>query len=215
MTFAIRPLWVLGAMAAFGAVFGLSELLLRGGLRPESTRRVAHATGAAGAAAVQLVLTLSELAVLAVVFTAFLIGTRALGWLRSIHGVSRRTAGAQLLPLGLLLAALVVWRHPAATAYGMLILAFADPIAAIAGRLPGPAWRVPGGRKSLWGSGAFLAMTAVLGLLFTIVEGHSRPVAAVAIAVALTAVEAAAGLGLDNIFVPALGALAGRVWLGL
>ena len=215
MTFEIRPLWVLGAVAAFGAVFGTSELLLRAGLRPESTRRVAHAAGAAGAAGVQLALTLSELAVLAVVFTAFLIGTRASGGLRSIHGVSRRTAGAQLLPVGLLLAAVVVWRHPAATAFGMLILAFADPAAAITGRLGGPAWRVPGSRKSLGGSAAFMAVATGLGLLFTIVEGHPRPATAVAIAAGITLAEATAGFGLDNVLVPALGALAGRAWLGL
>ena len=215
MTFEIRPLWTVGAIAGFGLVFGAAELLLRRGMRPESTRRAAHAAGAAGAAAAQLLLTFPELAVLAVVFTAFLISTRSAGWLRSIHGVSRRTVGAQLLPAGLLLAAIVGWEHHAATAFGMLVLAFADPLAALAGRAGGPTWQVPGGRKNLWGSGAFMAMAFGLGLLFTITREASRAAVAAGVAAALTLVEAVAGFGLDNLLVPALGALAGRAWLGL
>src|SRR5207248_7195384 len=110
----IRPLELLAAAFGFGLIFAGTELCHRRGVAAESTRRAAHAAGAGGAALAQLLLTLPEMVVLAAGFTAFLVGTRALGRLRSIHGVTRRTLGAQLLPVGLLLAVGAGWQHPAA-----------------------------------------------------------------------------------------------------
>jgi dolichol kinase len=205
----------MAAAAGFGLIFAATELLHHRGVRAESTRRAAHAAGAAGAAVVQLLLTLPEMVVLAVGFSAFLAATRLRGWLPSIHAVDRPTAGAQLLPAGLLLAAAAGWQHPAASAFGMLVLAFADPLAAVAGSVRGPAWQVPGGHKSLWGSLSFLAIALGLGGVFTIASGEPRPLAAAGAAALLTVVEAGTGFGLDNLLVPVLGTLAGRAWLAL
>jgi len=91
--------------AGFGLIFAATEVLHRRGVPAESTRRGAHTAGAGGAALIQVLLTWPEMVALAVAFSAFLAGTRALGRLRSIHGVPRPTLGAQLLPVGLLLAA--------------------------------------------------------------------------------------------------------------
>jgi dolichol kinase len=205
----------MAAAAGFGLIFAATELIHGRGVPAESTRRGAHAAGAGGAALVQLLLTLPEMVVLAVGFTVFLAGTRALGRLRSIHAVTRPTLGAQLLPVGLLLAVGAGWQHPAATAFGMLVLAFADPLAALAGSVRGPAWIVPGGRKSLWGSLAFLATALGLGAVFGIAGGGVRPLGAAGAAAALTVVEAGSGFGLDNLLLPILGTLAGRAWLAL
>ena len=81
----------------------------------------------------------------------------------------------------------------------MLVLALADPLAALAGSVRGPRWRVPGGRKSLWGSVAFLATALGLGALFEAAGGGLRPLGVTVAAVALTLVEAGAGFGLDNL----------------
>jgi dolichol kinase len=211
----VRPLWLLAAAAGFGLIFAATELVHRRGVPAESTRRGAHMAGAGGAALVQLLLTWPEMVAVAAGFTALLAGTRVLGRLRSIHAVTRPSLGAQLLPVGLLLAIGAGWQHPAATAFGMLVLAFADPLAAFAGSVRGPTWRVPGGRKSLWGSLAFLATALGLGAVFGVAGGGLRPLGAATTAAALTLVEAGAGFGLDNLLLPALGTLAGRAWLAL
>jgi dolichol kinase len=206
---------VVVAASGFGFLFVITEFLHRRGVSAESTRSAAHAAGAAGAALVQAVLTLPELVVLAAAFTAFLIGTRVTGSLPSVHDVGRRTMGAQLLPAGLLLAVVAGWQHPAASAFGILVLAFADPLAAVVGKRRGPVWRVPGGYKSLPGSAAFSITTLILGATFTIVDGGTRPLAVLGTAVALAFVEAIAGFGLDNLLVPVVGTLAARAWLAL
>ena len=86
---------------------------------------------------------------------------------------------------------------------------------ALAGSARGPGWRVPGGRKSLWGSVAFLATAFGLGALFGAAGGGVRPLSVTVAAAALTLVEAGAGFGLDNLLLPVLGTLAGRAWLEL
>ena len=167
---------------------------------------------------VQLLLTLPDLIALAAGFSVFLTATAAAGRLRSIHGVSRPTWGAQLLPAGLLAAALLGrgWGHPAASAFGMLVLAIADPLAALVGsRIHSLSWRVPGARKSLAGSAAFLLAASDQGFLLTLAAGSLRGPGVAAAAVALTAVEACTGFGLENLLLPVAGTLAGRAWLDL
>ncbi len=81
-----------------------------------------------------------------------------------MHGVARPTAGALLFPAGLLLAAVAVWRHPAAFSYAALMLALPDPAAAVVGdRFTSTSWRVAGGHKSALGSLAFFAVAFALG----------------------------------------------------
>jgi len=99
----------------------------------ETTRRLAHVSGAAAAAAIQLLLTLPELVLLAAGFSLFLAVTAVSGRLRSIHGVGRRTLGAPLLPAGLLLAALTVVE--ACAGFGLDNL-----LVPVAGTLAGRAW---------------------------------------------------------------------------
>jgi dolichol kinase len=206
---------LVAATVAFALIFVVAEFSHAHGVSAESTRRFAHASGSAVAAVIQVTLSLPELFVLAFGFGALLVATRVLRWLPSIHRVSRQTAGAALLPVGLLAAAFAGGEHHAATAFGMLVLAFADPLAAVAGTPKGPSWQILGGRKSVRGSAAFFATALCLAAIFTITSGHSQPIAAVGVAMILTAAEACSGFGLDNLVVPAMGTLAGRTWLGL
>src|SRR5215472_5488460 len=181
----------------------------------ESTRRVAHAAGSTIAAVVQWFLSFPELTVLAVMFVAVLGATRLTGHLQSVHGVSRTTAGAQLLPIGLLLAVAASWGHRPAAAFGILVLGFGDPLAAVFGRRGGLSWRVPGGHKTLIGSAAFFTTALLLGGIFAAADGTLALLACIGAAAVLTAIEGASGFGLDNVLVPVAGAFAGRAWLGL
>ena len=211
----VRPIPLLVTAVAQGGLLVAVEIAFRRGLGPETTRRIAHAVGASSVGVLPLFLRLSELVVLAVVFTVALAWTRARSVLGSVHAI-RVSAGALIFPAGLLLAALVGWHHPGAIAYAALVLGLADPIAAVAGsRLKGVGWAVVGGRKTLAGSLAFALVALAIGVLMGIGAGDLHLFAAVAAALLLTMIEGSIGYGLDNIPVPAIASMLGIVWLGL
>lgn len=210
--------WLLTAASAVAllGLFALTETARRRGLRAETTRRFAHAAGAGVAALFPLYLQLRDVLFLATLSTAFLLATWWHDRLGSIHAVTRPTAGALIFPIGLALAAVVAWPHPRAFAFAALVLALADPAAAIAGeRLRGPAWRLAGSRKTLSGSLAFFVVSAALGLMFAASSSEMRPMAAVVVAAALTAIEGCLGYGLDNLPLPVAAAILGETLLSL
>jgi phytol kinase len=211
----VRPLAVVLAASGQLCVLAAAEAVRRRGLGPEHTRRLAHAAGGASVAVLPLFLSLPELAVLAAGFTGVLACAQRRRWLASVHGVSRRTAGALVFPAGLLLGAWVGWGHPAAIAYAALVLALADPFAALAGqRLGGPGWRVPGGRRTAAGSAAFLAVALAVGAALIGLDPARLP-PVLAAATVLTAVEGSIGYGLDNLPLPPVAALLAVAWLRL
>ena len=212
----MRVLPLLATALGLLGLFALSEVGRRRGLPAETTRRFVHVAGAGATALFPLYLNLGEVVGLAVVFTAFLGWTYIRGSLRSVHAVARPTLGAVVFPVGLGLVAIAVWSHPAAFSYAALVLALADPAASVVGRrMAGPSWTVPGGRKSVPGSVGFLIVAFALGTTFVGVEGSGMFLAAAGSAVALTAVEAGLGFGLDNLLVPLIAGLLGEYWLRL
>jgi phytol kinase len=212
----MRVLPLLGTTVGLLGLFAASEFAGRRGLAAETTRRLIHVIGAGTTALFPLYLHLSEVVALAVAFTAFLGWTYVRGSLRSVHAVGRPTLGAVVFPIGLGLAAIAVWSHPAAFAYAALVLALADSAASVVGRrMTGPSWPVAGGRKSALGSGTFFIVAFVLGMTFAVVAGSSLILAAVGTAAVLTAVEATLGFGLDNLVIPVVAGLLGEQWLRL
>jgi dolichol kinase len=153
---------------------------------------------------------------LALFFTVLLIWTRARHLLTSVHGIHRVTVGALVFPIGLLLAVLLGWGHPAAIAYAALVLGLADPAAALAGkRLKSVGWPVIGGHKSLAGTLTFASVTVAIGVLMGIGVGDVRLLAVLGAAVVLALIEGGLGYGLDNVPVPAVASGLGIAWLGL
>ena len=202
-------------MALLG-LFAVSEFARRYGQPAETTRRLVHVAGAGTTALFPFYLRLTEVVALAVVFSAFLIGTRVRGSLKSVHAVARPTAGALIFPAGLLLAAVAVWSHPAAFSYAALMLALPDPAAAVVGRRFGSLrWRVPGGEKTVLGSLTFFAVAFVVGMGFAVAAGNGSLLAVAAAAAVLTIIEAALGYGLDNLFIPVAAGLLGEYWIRL
>jgi len=180
------------------------------------TRQIAHVAGAASVAVLPLFLRLSEIVLIAVFFTGVLVWTRARHLLSGIHGVHRVTVGALVFPAGLLLAVLLGWEHRAAIAYAALVLAIADPAAAIVGsRFKSVGWPVIGGQKTLAGSLTFAMVAVVIALVIGAGAGEVRFLAAVGAALVLAFVEGSFGYGLDNIPLPAIASLLGISVLGL
>ena len=212
----VRPIALLVTAAAQCCLLVGVEVGFRRGLGPETTRQIAHIAGAASVAVLPLFLRLSELVILALFFTALLYWTRARHLLSSVHGIRRVTVGALVFPIGLLLAVVFGWGHPAAIAYAALVLGIADPAAALAGkRLEGFEWPVIGGHKTLAGTLAFATVTVAIGVLMSVGVGDVRFLAVIGTAVVLASIEGSLGYGLDNVPVPAVASLLGISWLGL
>lgn len=212
----IRPIAVLTTAFAQTCLLVAVEIAFRRGLGPEVTRQIAHVVGAASVAVLPLFLRLSEIVLIAVFFTGVLMWTRSRRLLSGVHGVNRVTVGALVFPAGLLLAVLLSWEHRGAIAYAALVLAIADPAAAIVGsRFKSVGWSVVGGQKTLAGSVTFAVVAAAIALGIGAGVGDVRFLAAVGAALVLALVEGSLGYGLDNISVPAVASLLGISILGL
>lgn len=190
----------------FIALCAAVELVARRArIGPELVRKLAHMSSAALAAALPLVLTFPEIALLGVVFAGVMAVSMRLQVFGAIHGVSRRTYGEVFFPLGIAVLALACPSMPA-FAYGVLVLGLGDGLAALFGERFGrrvvPLVRT---RKTLWGSGAFMGTCFVVGLLVLAAAGlplaYAVPAAA-AMAIALTPVELFLTYGLDNLLLP-------------
>jgi len=212
----LKPLPLIGTALALLALFALAELGRRHGVGAETTRRAVHITGAGTAAIFPLYLSLADVVVLAVGFTVFLAWTRLRHALLSVHAVARPTLGAIVFPIGLLVAAVILWPHPAAFSYAALMLALPDAGAALIGeRYASLSWSVAGGHKSLFGSLTFFLLAVFIGAAFAQVAGNGAFLAVAGVALTVTAVEGAVGYGLDNLFIPVVAGVLGEQWLGL
>ena len=134
-----------------------------------------------------------------------------------IDGVHRDSLGEIYFPLAVGLAFFLAMGDPAEFCTPMLILTLADTGAALIGARYGRR-RFPSGRgwKSLEGSIAFLAISfpaTLVSLRLLTDTGRAETVLiALVLALLLTLVEAAAGQGLDNLFIPLGGSLLLRLY---
>ncbi len=198
-------------IALFTALCAAVEVLARLiRLAPELVRKLAHMSSAVLAAMLPLVVSFVEIAVLGLVFAALMAASLRMGIFNAIHGVSRTTYGEVFFPLGIAALA-VACPNELAFAYGVLVLGLGDGLAALVGERFGrrviPLVQT---RKTLWGSGAFLAACFALGVLLMAPTGVSLSyalVAAAAMAIALTPVELFLTYGLDNLLLPTLAGL--------
>ena len=194
-----------GFLAWFAAVEALTRRLCVG---RELSRKFVHLTSGLAAAAMPLVLTFREIAVLGALFAVAMAASRRLGILRSVHEVERATWGEVCLPLGVAAAAVLA---PDAARYACAVatIAVSDVAACLAGRRLGGR-RLPWGGKTWAGSAAFFLTALVVGLVLL----PWRPGAVLAVAILTTVVEAAASRGLDNVAVPVAAATALAVMAG-
>jgi phytol kinase len=136
-----------------------------------------------------------------------------------LDGRKRATVGEILFPVGVAAAFHIAGGSSTMFCLPIAILALADPAAAIIGmRFGRRQFRVFGSGKSVEGSAAFFAVSALCGLvalpLLAGTGAAATTVMALGLAALLTVVEAVSGRGSDNLTVPAVGAIALRLMVG-
>jgi dolichol kinase len=139
--------------------------------------------------------------------TALFVAGGKLGFLQSLHGVGRRSRGAEYYPLSVFLAFLMTPGRPWLYLAAVLVLAVGDAFAALIGSRYGVIrYEVEDERKSLEGSLVFLVIAFLaIHLPTLLMTGLSRPVcvlAALLVAALVTGFEAISLEGADNLFIP-------------
>jgi phytol kinase len=213
---------VLAGMAVLAtatlALFGLVELVERRWRpHPEIPRKLAH-VGAGGIACCAPLLITTHWAMLFLTgsFALFLLLSRRLGLLRSLHG--RAGAGDIVYPAGVYAAFVLAGGDALLFQLSVLVLALADPAAAVVGRRFGRLrYRLAGVTRSLEGSLGFAMTAFAITALALVASGRLGTAAALlcasAVAVVVASLEAASPPGLDNLAVPVGTLLVVSAWL--
>ena len=211
-------LWLSGS---FLALFLIAELLYRfAHVRAEYTRKLVHAcTGLLTLLFPLFLVEIWQVLVLCGSFLALLLLSLRTGWLPSINAVERKTAGSWLYPVIVSLC-FIFYRNMSGVdqpLFGplyyfytpLLLLAFCDPVAALAGGY----WRkrhpetAPG--KTFAGSFSFFGLAAIICIASSATfTRHLLPsgyfvATGIAIAYATTLVERFSDGGWDNFTIPA------------
>jgi dolichol kinase len=113
----------------FIALFAFFEVLSRKNkLNPEEMRRVAHVTGTFFGLYVAVYFSKISFIVIASAFSLLMAVSHRKHIFNHIHGVSRKTYGEELLPLGLIASYLIAGSHPGIFIPAFLITGISDPI---------------------------------------------------------------------------------------
>ncbi len=191
------------------AILTLAEILRRNRLASaEATRKLVHAlSGLEAAAFPWLFTTPGGVLALAGSYALLMVLTRRIGALPSVHGVRRRTAGGLCYPVAVGVLFTFVGHRPEVYVSAILVLALADPAAALIGRPWGRTrYHLFGGDKSVEGSLAFgICALASLHLsvgLLTSLDPLAVLLWSLHVAVLATGLEALSPYGSDNLAIP-------------
>jgi phytol kinase len=194
---------------AFLSIVAAAELWRRfGHPKPEHTRKLVHLGGGVACLFFPF-LVHSPWVVLAMALplTLLFVAGAKLGFLKSLHGVGRKSRGAEYYPLAVFLVFLMTEGKPWLYLAAVLVLAVADAFAALIGSRYGVVrYEVEDEHKSLEGSLVFLVIAFLaVHLPVLLLTDLPRPIcvlAAVLVATLVTGFEAISLEGADNLFVP-------------
>lgn len=203
----LRGAVILGG--SFLSMLVIAELWRRlGNPKPEHTRKLVHLGG--GVACLFFPFLIDSpwvVLVMALPLTALFVAGSKLGFLKSLHGVARKSRGAEYYPLAVFLVFVLTRGRPWLYLAAVLVLAIADAFAALIGSRYGVVrYEVEDEQKSLEGSLVFLVIAFLaIHLPILLMTDIPRPVcvlAALLVAALVTGFEAISLEGADNLFVP-------------
>jgi len=187
----------------------IAELWRRfGNPKPEHTRKLVHLGGGVACLFFPfLVQSPWVVLALALPLTLLFVAGSRFGFLKSLHGVARRSRGAEYYPLSVFLVFLMTQGRPWLYLSAVLVLAVGDAFAALIGSRYGVVrYEVEDENKSLEGSLVFLVIAFLaIHLPTLLLTDLPRPVcvlAALLVAALVTGFEAISLEGADNLFIP-------------
>lgn len=195
--------------AIFLSLLAVAELWRRfGNPEAEWTRKLVHLGGGVACLFFPFLVTSPwVVTALALALTAlFALGSH-FGFLKGLHGVKRKSRGAELYPLAVCLVFWLTVGRPWLYLSAVLVLAVADAFAALVGSRYGVVrYEVEDETKSLEGSLVFLLLAFLAihlpALLMTDLPRPVTVLAALLVAALVTGFEAISLQGADNLFVP-------------
>jgi dolichol kinase len=170
----------------------------------EFSRKFVHITVGCFVAFWPYFLSPNYIKLLSLGFIVVVMASRYFGLFQAIHSVQRPTLGEFWFALVVGLLAFLI-HHPHVYTAGLLTMALADGLAAIAGTHYGNKQRyiVFGSPKSIIGTATFFAVTIAILIGYSITTPGALPVWALAgVAAGATVLENIAVRGFDNLFVP-------------
>jgi dolichol kinase len=197
----------------------IAELWRRfGNPKPEHTRKLVHLGGGIACLFFPfLVQSPWVVLALALPLTLLFVAGGRFGFLKSLHGVARRSRGAEYYPLSVFLVFLMTPGRPWLYLAAVLVLAVGDAFAALIGSRYGVIrYEVEDEQKSLEGSLVFLVIAFLaIHLPTLLLTDLPRPVcvlAALLVAALVTGFEAISLEGADNLFIPlAVAVILGKI----
>ena len=202
-------------LCVIGAILGLmvaAELWCRWGHpEPEKTRKLVHlGSGFISMSFGFLFKSHWSVAILCVLFIVTMLITRKLGWLRAVHGVSRKSDGAVLFPIATYLTFLLAYQIDNLLLYfiSIAVLSTSDTLAALVGVRYGQKKYVveASAFKSWEGSIIFFLSTFLIIhlslLLATDIDRLSCVLIGFWVAIFVTVFEAFSLEGTDNLWIP-------------
>lgn len=195
--------------AVFVGLLLAAEIWRRfGHAKPEWTRKLVHLGGGIACLFFPfLVHSPWVVLAMALALTSLFALAGRFGFLQSLHGIGRRSRGAEYYPLSVFLVFLLSRGRPWLYLPAVLVLAVADAFAALIGSRYGLLrYEVEDEKKSLEGSLVFMVIAfLVIHLPVLLMTDLPRPVcvlAALLVAALVTGFEAISLHGSDNLFVP-------------
>lgn len=190
----------------FLLLFIVLEVLKRGlGLRAEVTRKIVHLFSGILVASMPWFISQTAIIFLSVSFFLLLLFSKRLRIFRSIHEVERKTLGEFAFALGAGLAASILLPEKAmAFSFGFIILGFSDTAAEFVGSFkPIRRFNLFGATKSLGGSLAFFAISALVSIMWAGLFGLEIALIRLTIVlVLLSLLEFFQPYGLDDLSLP-------------
>jgi dolichol kinase len=193
----------------FVALLVVAELWKRlGDPKPEWTRKLVHTGGGITCLFFPFLVTSPwTVLLMALPLTVLFVLGGKMGFLQSLHGVKRKSKGAEYYPLAVFLTFVLTQGRPWLYLPAVLVLAVADAFAALIGSRYGVVrYEVEDEHKSLEGSLVFLVLAFLaIHLPILLLTDLPRPVcvlAALLVAALVTGFEAISLQGTDNLFIP-------------
>jgi phytol kinase len=196
------------SIVTLALIFVSEQIRKSGKVQPEFTRKLSHIS--AGLLGISFFFIFKEWWAVLVYTGAFSVLLTVAYYkkhLHSIHGVERKTWGAQIFPIsvGITYAAQAWLNVPQIYCPAILTLTFADPAASIVGtRWPILKYKLWKSNKSLSGSTSFFLVAFFVSYAFNILfQAQTIPLDILIIAcLTATFMEAVIGWGFDNFAIP-------------